>query len=738
MSKEGARKLQVSESSQGARASRPCAAQHPETISSLQTGGTPVPPVGGNVRTCAREETSAGSEGRPPRRGRAVSFRSILLAVILGLILASSLSTTWFGAHGLGTVIRSLLNRQIETTLDAVTGRVENLFEPSDRLLLAFAKRIRSGTFPISDPLVVARGLAEALQFEDGIKWISFGYADGRFAGAWTDRGQLIINVSSPGAGPPQEWKLDPAGGEAPFQRDSVPQSFDARERIWFQMAKGHQGMAWTPPYDFADGEKGISVTLDVRADDGSLIGVLSVDFLLKDVTDYLSHLKNEFRGDTLVFSIRGHLIASPKDLNSDPIVERIRNELASPEAYEKIRREGGHLLLEFPARGDTYIAGVRTATVPGDLDCVSAIIFSRNKAFGAIEKIIFNGVVTALVALGVSLAAGFFLAGGIANPLRSLAEDVARIARFDLGPRPIARSGIREIRALSEAIELMRTGLRSFSHYVPVDLVRDLVRGGGVAELGGERRDVAIMFCDLSGFTSYAENTAPEEAVETLTAYFEDFGSAMDANDGVIDKFLGDGMMGIFNAPERIADPAAAACRAALQGIAAMRARESRFTARVGLHWGSCLVGNVGTAKRFTYTAIGDSVNLASRIEGINKLYSTQILASTAFQEAAGDREFLWRRLDRVAVAGRAAPLDIHELLAFRAGASADALRLAKDYPAAFEAFLRRDFAEASCLLGPLAASDEPSRLLQARIAKELSGEPGPEAEGINRLLEK
>ena len=675
----------------------------------------------------------------PPGKARTLSFRFLLLTVILGLILASSVSTTWFGAHGLGTVIRTLLNRQIETTLDAVTGRVENLFEPSDRLLLAFAKRIRSGTFPISDPVVVARGLAEALQFEDGIKWISFGYADGRFAGAWTDSGQLIINVSSPGGGPPQEWKLDPAGGEVPFQRDSVPQSFDARKRPWFQMAKDHQGMAWTDPYDFADGEKGISVTLDVRADDGSLIGVLSVDFLLKDVTDYLSHLKKEFRGDTLVLSIRRYLIASPKDLNSDPIIERIRGELAGPEAYEKIRREGGRLLLEFPARGDTYIAGVRTATVPGGLACVSAIIFSRNQAFGAIEKIIFNGVVTALVALGVSLAAGFFLAGRIANPLRSLAEDVARIARFDLGPRPIARSGIREIRALSEAIELMRSGLQSFSHYVPVDLVRELVQGGGIAALGGERRDVTLLFCDLAGFTAYSENTAPEEAVEILTGYFEDFGNAVDANEGVIDKFLGDGMMVLFNAPARIAGPAAAACRAALQGIAAMQARGSQFAVRIGLHCGECLIGNVGTSTRFTYTAIGDCVNLASRLEGLNKTYATQIIASSTFQQAAGDAEFLWRRLDRVAVAGRATPLDIYELAGLRADVSEEVIRIAKNYTAAFDAYLRREFHEASRLLNqPFLSADKPSQLLQSRIEQERSSPTESGWEGVNRFGDK
>ncbi len=658
-----------------------------------------------------------------PKAGRAVSFRGILLTAILGLILASSFSTTWFGSLAMTNVIRSLLNRQIESSLDSVTGRVETLFEPSDRLLFSFEKRIRTGTLPITDPFVVATALSEVLQFEDGIKWISFGYADGRFAGSWMDPGLLVLNVSSPGAGPPREWTMDPAGKSVPFQREiPAPQSFDARERIWFQQASEHKGIGWTPPYDFADGGRGLSVTHAVRADDGSLIGVLAVDFLLKDVTDYLNHLKTEFQGDTLVFSIRGNILASPTNLNSAPILERIREKLSSQEICDEVRREGGHLIMEFPADGDTFIAGMRSAAVPGDLDCVIAIVFSRKEAFGAIEETIFHGILTAIIALAISLAVGFFLAGRIANPLKSLAANVARIARFDLAPAPMAPSRIREIRALSESIDLMRDGLQSFSHYVPVDLVRDLVHRRGVAALGGERREISILFCDLAGFTSFAEHLAPEDAVETLTSYFEDFGAAIEDNDGVIDKFLGDGIMAIFNAPEQIANPAASACRAALQGIAAMRASNSRFTVRVGLHCGECLVGNVGTANRFAYTAIGDSVNLASRLEGINKLYSTQIIASSAFQEAAGDSEFLWRRLDRVTVVGRTSPLDIYELLDFRTSASAESLLIAENYSSALEAFLRGDFLQASHLLQLLPASDEPARLLLARIACEQS----------------
>ncbi|MFZ4775413.1 MAG: adenylate/guanylate cyclase domain-containing protein, partial [Terrimicrobiaceae bacterium] len=206
-----------------------------------------------------------------------------------------------------------------------------------------------------------------------------------------------------------------------------------------------------------------------------------------------------------------------------------------------------------------------------------------------------------------------------------------------------------------------------------------------------------------------------------------------------VIDNFLGDGMMAVFNAPERISDPSASACRAALQGIAAMCGRERSFPVRVGLHCGECLIGNVGTSKRFAYTAIGDSVNLASRLEGINKIYATQIIASSRLKESAGDAEFLWRRLDRVAVAGREASLDIYELMGFRTAVSENARQIAGTYSSAFEAFLRRDFQKAAHLLkDPLLSSDKPSQLLAARIAQEISTPGGPTREAVNRIAEK
>jgi adenylate cyclase len=668
-----------------------------------------------------------------------VSFRALILSVVLGLILVSSLLTSAFGARGVKMAIYTHLDKQIQTTLEAVTGLVEEHFEPSTRILETFTRAIRDGRVSLQDKQGLAKLFAKTLEFEEGIAWISFGYADGSFAGGWTRDGMIVINTSTPDGGIPKEWVVDANGNLEPFWNNNLPDGFDARERPWFKLAVQQEGRAWTPPYDFATGERGITATQAVRDDEGQLLGVMTVDFVLSDVAAYLDKLTKDFRGEPMVFSINGKLLATPKTLQASSAVEEVRRLLGDRRHLANIESQGKVVQISTP--DDTYFVGFQTAHIPGGLDCVSAILFSRKVAFEGVDHIVLVTLATALGALLLSLLAGFVLAGRIASPLKAISQVVARVGNFQLEPTPLPKSAIKEVQVLSESVERMRTGLASFSHYVPVDLVRDLVRSGGVAALGGERREISLMFCDLAGFTAYAEKTSPEAAVETLTSYFESYGRAIEDSGGVIDKFLGDGIMALFNAPQILPQPAAAACRAALMGTSNFAGcgihnrGEAGFVARVGLHAGEVLVGNVGTTSRFTYTAIGDAVNLCSRLEGLNKTYGTRILASSALRQQAGESEFLWRRLDRVIVVGRTEPLDIHELMGFREGAPPESLRLAKTYSLAFDAFLIQNWDDAASILSTIPGGDLPTQLLLERIAL---GKTEGNAPAVRGFLEK
>jgi len=642
-------------------------------------------------------------------------------------------ATTVLTVRGLRFAIRLLVDRQIETSLDAVTTIIEERFAPAQRILETLGKDVRNGTLPTKDPEALAKVFARVLEFEEGIAWISFGYLDGAFAGVRAAEGEQFINISHPGSAA-REWRLLRDGRLAPVARASLPDHFDSRKRTWFERAIQQPGKVWTPPYKFADGQHGITVSMAVRDEDtGKLMGVLTVDFYLKDVEDYLQQLTNEFRGNPMIFSSTGALVAAPRSLEASPQIESIRNRIFSDFLERETGGRRGNQILEVSTDTDTYFAGIRSIETLGGLRVFTAILFSRREAFGAVQNIMWTSLGAGLVALVLSLGVGIVVAGRIASPLKSLAREVRQVGDFHLDSSPLPQSQIQEVRILSEAVDRMRTSLKSFSYYVPVDLVRDLVRGGNMAELGGERRQVAIFFCDLASFTRFSERKTPEEAVQALTTYFEAFGQAIHAQGGIIDKFLGDGLMALFNAPLVIASPAAMACRAALEGLEAFaRNREALggLDVRVGLHFGEALIGNVGTSGRFAYTAIGDAVNLASRLEGLNKFYGTRIIASGEMRAAAGEEDFFWRRLDHVAVVEREEPLEIHELVC-ASGLVTPALReIRARYERALALILDGRTDEALPLLEALADSDAASKFLLGRARQ-----PQPE---VFRFTEK
>jgi adenylate cyclase len=275
---------------------------------------------------------------------------------------------------------------------------------------------------------------------------------------------------------------------------------------------------------------------------------------------------------------------------------------------------------------------------------------------------------------------------------------------------------------------------------------VRTLLAQGIEAELGGELRRLSMHFSDVENFTTISEGMAPTELVEAMGRYFKLMTSTITRHGGTVDKFMGDGVMAFFNAPERLPDHERQACLAALeaQRLLAEMAKNTPpgqpiFRARIGLGVGEVLVGNIGTPERFAYTLLGDEVNLASRLEGLNKLYGTWIIASEALMAGAGDA-FEWRRLDRVAVKGRHQGTVVCELIGLK-GEVTDAILAARDvYERALAAYFAGDFQEAADLFTQASAlrpADVAARSMRERC-NTLRLEPPSDWNGIHIMHEK
>jgi adenylate cyclase len=212
----------------------------------------------------------------------------------------------------------------------------------------------------------------------------------------------------------------------------------------------------------------------------------------------------------------------------------------------------------------------------------------------------------------------------------------------------------------------------RAFGLYLSPEMIRRIAADPDAVNLGGQEIVGTAVFTDIKGFTSIAEGMSAPETAAMLNAYFSDATRHVFDAGGTLIKYIGDAVFAIWGAPIRRDDHATQACVAAL-ALARAQADANpnagpvaRLVTRIGVHTGPMLVGNLGSAQRFDYTAIGDAVNLASRIEGLNKAFGTLALASGE-AIAATDGRFITRPLGRVRVVGRSEPVELHELIATR-----------------------------------------------------------------------
>jgi adenylate cyclase len=266
-----------------------------------------------------------------------------------------------------------------------------------------------------------------------------------------------------------------------------------------------------------------------------------------------------------------------------------------------------------------------------------------------------------------------------------------------------------------------------TFQHYAAPEVVDLMLEDPAGVRLGGEEKILTALLSDLEGFTSFSEHHTPNEVIKVLGDYYAEMTDEVFAVQGTLVEYVGDELFALFGAPVTQADHAKRACACAL----AMQARRHalgeewakigrpRIKARTGINSGNMLVGNIGSKYRFHYGAVGDPVNLASRLEGLNKIYGTEIIISADTAEFVGSA-FRLRELDLVRVKGRTQPLSIHELL----GASDFFLTLEYEemlslYQMGLRAYRERRWDEAEglfarCLLR--CPDDGPSRLMQRR----------------------
>lgn len=211
----------------------------------------------------------------------------------------------------------------------------------------------------------------------------------------------------------------------------------------------------------------------------------------------------------------------------------------------------------------------------------------------------------------------------------------------------------------------------QSFQFYLAPGVVEEIIKNPASLKLGGQKKDMTVLFSDIRGFTTLSERTEPVQLVTLLNEYFTAMTEVILQTGGVLDKFIGDAIMAFWGAPQQVPNHAQLACEAALKMTERLAILKKDWARRglpeinigIGLNSGEMVVGNIGSTTRFNYTVIGDNVNLSSRLEGLNKQYQASIIISQFTYERVKD-SFVAEFLDKVTVKGKEIPVDIYSLI--------------------------------------------------------------------------
>ena len=598
------------------------------------------------------------------------------------------------------------------------------------------------------------------LQAQPELSWIAFGWPTGEFFGAEKvseDLVQMVEVVWNPllHQAKRRTDRYIPEPGEPRFiERLFEPTAYTVLDQKWYREAIHSDATVWTQTTGFPGRQQpGINISGKLILY-GRFIGVIDVTIELGRLSRFLAGLHVGETGTVAIVDGAGNIVASPDaaqraaeeagkmrrldslDPKQSPLLAVAADALAANRTQLSASKSSTPIPLPpyRAADGAVYFVtfspldflGWKIVTVIPEKDFLATI--DRNT-----QRLLW---MLAAFTLAMILAAILLADWLLGRPLLRIARELRHIEGFRLDRISRVSSPLRELDDLSAAMMQMAQGLTSFQKYLPTELVRTLVSQGIEAKPGGQQQTLTVLFADLAGFTSLSERLGAE-VVPVLTRYLSSASDAIARESGTIDKFIGDAVMAFWGAPKTIEHHAEAACRAALacrEALAQIRVpeaegRTSALHLRIGINTGAMLVGNIGSEERLNYTVIGDAVNLASRLEAVNKVYGTEIIIGEATRRAAG-AAIRVRELDTVAVYGRIGATAIFELLAMAEAIGAEADPWIARYEAGLAAYRGRRWAEAIAAFEAVIAArpggDAPAAMLLARCRQFLT-EPPP-----------
>ena len=658
----------------------------------------------------------------------------------------------------------------MEQTSEGIFMKIENLFEP---LLYVTDQAVDLpilGEKPTLQNHPAEKFFLNTMESYPHIQILYIGYSDGDFYEVLSfkgrDKEELQENINAP---EDAEFgilrQFTPSGREKPVRLwkflnkahqtiGSMKQEhtgYDPRTRPWYLNAHSAPGSVKTDPYLFSNIKKmGFTIS---RKIDGKVSGVLGADILLDEMARFLEETGDKTSGLIFIFNEQLEMTAAPLSLYREENTSKPElQDFGNPEIRGFIDYLGTNPLqedMELVLEKDNHKYLIKIQKLPE--------VYSNNEYlfFAVPEEIILGpagetakqtAIISSLIFI-IAFPIIFLISRHISYPINKLEAEAIAIRNLNLKDDIEVFSRISEVNNLSSEMAAMKRGLRSFNRYVPSKLVKRLIESGAEETIGGESRELTILFSDIEGFTTIAESSTPEELMKRLSDYFEILSAEIRKREGTVDKFIGDAVMAFWNAPFDDPDHALHACESALYiqrnlaeiQKAARTNRQPGFKTRMGIHSGTAVVGNVGSMDRMNYTAIGDLVNSASRLEGINKIYRTSIIiGDTVVGKLSSD--MVCRPLEKIVAKGKTESQEIYELIGYREDCSSQHIEFASLFTEGFKLYYSRkwkkalDFFEKAALILP----EDPALVSFIKSSHELTAVPPDEDWSGVRVLRR
>ncbi len=555
--------------------------------------------------------------------GRARGWRPSIAATLTfgfgSLVLATVVAVMWVSLSAARENTLLLLRDTAELTVESVIGGIDLHLGPARHEVEFLSDLIARGKLDPADTGGFEQVLLGSLAAAPQVSGVAFIAADFTTVRVGRQHGEVLMLRS--------DW------------------SNRADIRNWLPTMKDERASVWSPVLWIEDLKlPSVTVNRSVRRD-GEFLGVMASVVSIGALSEFLHENDRDFDTNSFILYGRDRVLAHPslaggtRGLSEDkplPALGEVNDRVLAAIWNDSVD-DMKAFLADSPVQGrvvqgfdDEYIYLFRRIQRFGPDPWYVGVYFLGNEVDNPYRRLFVAAAIGLAILLG-AITLSLVLGQAIARPIRRLATASLAIRDLELANiGPLKRSPFRELDSMTQAFNSMLSGLRWFETYVPKTLVFRLMRLED-ATTSSEERNITVLFTDVVGFSSLSNRLSPAELAGFLNSHFALVAGPIEAENGTVDKYIGDSVMAFWGAPTTQPDHANQTCRAALAIAAAIAADNQRRRAagsepvrlRIGIHTGPAVVGNIGAPGRVNYTLIGDTVNVAQRLEELGKSFS-------------------------------------------------------------------------------------------------------------------